>query len=443
MKSAIILFFAAFLSMTALAQSVQEGINNIYAERYQSAKAIFDKLIAANPNNMEAVYWEGQNDISMNNVAAARSLYEKALSANGNAPLILAGMGHVELLQGNSTSARQHFDAAVSASRGKKGSDPAVLNAVARANIDSYTESKKLGDLDYAIARLNEALQVNPNNSETYLNVGNAYRKKHDGSNAVVNYRKAKQLNPGFAVADYRIAQLFMTQTTYGQGNWDIVLENLNNAIASDPKFAPAYFQLYYYNLLYKQDFSTAENYANKYIANSDPSVENDFLKMQTLFVEKKYPEAIAVGKNIIAQTNNNARPRVYRALGYSYLGAKDTTSACDAATQFFTKAKEEDIYGEDYIMHAEACGKGNPDVLRADILKAVSMDSVLSRQLTLLNTEITKAGDAQQRGLQGELMSARYNLLGSKANPAELVSIGIPFYQEGNFVKADSFSGV
>ena len=61
-------------------------------------------------------------------------------------------MGHVELLQGKATDARQHFEAAITASHGKKGNDPAVLNAVARANIDAYTESKKQGDLDYAIA---------------------------------------------------------------------------------------------------------------------------------------------------------------------------------------------------------------------------------------------------------------------------------------------------
>ena len=53
-KSAIALFFAAFLSLSALAQSVQEGINYIYAQRFQSAKSTFEKLLAANPNNIEA-----------------------------------------------------------------------------------------------------------------------------------------------------------------------------------------------------------------------------------------------------------------------------------------------------------------------------------------------------------------------------------------------------
>ena len=106
-KSAIVFFFAAFLSITAVAQSVQDGINDYYAERYQSAKSKFQKLIAANPNNMDATYWLGLADIATNDIAGARSLYDKALAANGNAPLILAAMGQVDLMQGKSSDARQ------------------------------------------------------------------------------------------------------------------------------------------------------------------------------------------------------------------------------------------------------------------------------------------------------------------------------------------------
>src|SRR5438105_1875984 len=152
-KSAIALFFAAFLTITALAQTAQEGINDIYAERYQSAKSKFEKILAANPNNIEAIYWQGQNYIAMGNVEAAKSLYEKAIASNGNAPSILAGMGHIDLLQGKTQEARQLFEAAITTSHGRKGNDPNILNAVARANIDAYSDSKKVGDLDYAIAK--------------------------------------------------------------------------------------------------------------------------------------------------------------------------------------------------------------------------------------------------------------------------------------------------
>ena len=64
MKSAIALLFAAFLSISAFAQNVQEGVSNVYAERYQSARTIFEKLLSANPNNIEATYWLGQTLIA-------------------------------------------------------------------------------------------------------------------------------------------------------------------------------------------------------------------------------------------------------------------------------------------------------------------------------------------------------------------------------------------
>src|SRR5215204_4421112 len=158
-KPAIVLFFAAFLSITALAQNVQEGVNNLYAHRYQSAKSIFEKLLAANPNNIEATYWLGQTYLDQDNIAAAKSVYEKALASNGNAPLMLVGMGHVELLEGNQAGAQQRFEQAITASRGRKGNDPVVLTAIGRANVNAYTESKKVGNLDYAIAKLTEAAQ--------------------------------------------------------------------------------------------------------------------------------------------------------------------------------------------------------------------------------------------------------------------------------------------
>lgn len=430
MKKSAIVLFAALLSLTAFAQNVQEGVNHLYAERYQSAKAAFEKLVAANPNNLEATYWLGQTHIASNNAAAAKSLYEKALASNGNAPLILVGAGHIDLLEGRSNEARQRFEAAITASRGKKGDDPAVINAIARANIDA-----KNGDVAYAITKLQALAQSTPTYAETFVNLGNAFRKTHAGGLAVQNYRKAAQLNPSLAaVANYRTARLYRTQS-----NWDIVTENLNEAVKADPRFAPAYEMLYVYYLTIKRDFPTAEQYANKYISSSDPSVENEYLKAQTLFVQDKFTEAIAIGKNIIAQTNNNPNPRVYRMMAYSYLGAKDTVTACTYVNEFFTKVKEDDIVGPDYLLHAAACAKGDPVVIRTDVMKAVQMDSVLSRQISMLNEAIQNATKNNQKILEGELKLISYELRGDRANKAELFQIGLPYYLGGNYQKADS----
>jgi tetratricopeptide (TPR) repeat protein len=437
MKSAIILFFAAFLTISAKAQNVQEGVNNLYSERHQSAKAIFEKLLAANPNNIEAVYWLGQTHLGQNNIEEARNLYSKALSTNGNAPLLLVGMGHVELMEGKQAEARQKFETALTSSRSRKGNDPAVLNAIGKANVSAYTDKNKYGDLDYAIAKLNEAAQIAPANNDIFLNLGNAHRKKHNGSEAVQAYRRANN----FAPAMYRTAMLYKTQINYRQAdNWGVVLDNLNNAIAADPRFAPAYEELYYYNLLAKKDFATAETFANKYITSSDPSPENEYLRAQTLFVQNKYDEAINLGKNIISQTNNNPKPRVYRLLVYSYMGAKDTATACQYSNEFFAKANEEEILGQDYLAQASSCGRGNPEILRTAILKAVSVDSVLSRQVIMLNDAAKDAKAAGQRLLEAELNVISFRLRGEQVNATELINdIALPYFFGGDYERADS----
>ncbi|WP_121352168.1 tetratricopeptide repeat protein [Flavisolibacter nicotianae] len=431
-KSAILLFFAALFSLHAMAQSVQEGIAHLNAERYQSARQVFEKLTASNPNNLEAVYWLGQTLLAQDDVNGARALYQKTLAANGNAPWIMVGMGQINLLDGKAAEARQLFDAALAASKGKKGSDVAILTAVARANIQAYSDQKKQGDLDYAIAKLNEAAQQAPTNPDIFVALGNAYRKKHQGGDAVQAYRKAGN----YAPALYRIASLYQSQR-----NWDAVTENLNSAVAADPKFAPAFFDLYYYNLLYKKDFASAASFAEKFKAVADPTVENEYLTAQTAFVQNNFTAAIASASKIVSGSQN-PRPRVYRLLAYSYLGAKDTASACTNSNLYLQKAPEEDIIGADYILHATACGRGNPALIRDDIAAAIKKDSVLSRQLETLNDAIENAKANNNKLLEGELRLISYQLRQGqgRASNDELISyIAVPLYLGGNYQKADS----
>lgn len=406
------------------------------AERYQSARQVFEKLTTANPNNLEAVYWLGQTMLAEDDVNGARALYQKTLAANGNAPWIMIGMGQINLLDGKAAEARQLFDAAIAASKGKKGGDVAILTAVARANIQAYSDQKRNGDLDYAIAKLNEAAQQAPTNPDIFVALGNAYRKKHQGGDAVQAYRKAGN----YAPALYRIASLYQSQR-----NWDAVTENLNAAIAADARFAPAFFDLYYYNLLYKKDFASAASFAEKFKAVADPTVENEYLTAQTAFVQNNFTNAIAAASKIVSGSQN-PRPRVYRLLAYSYLGAKDTASACTNSNLYLQKAPEEDIISQDYILHATACGRGNPDLIRNDIYTAVKKDSILSRQIETLNEAIENAKTNNNKLLEGELRLISYQLRNTqgKASNDELISyIAVPLYLGGNYQKADSISQV
>ncbi len=88
------------------AQSIDDGKKFLNYERYNSAKDVFSKLVAANPNNVDAVYWLGQTylqNTDNTDTAAALALYQKTLQANPNSPLIMTGVGEVELMQGKTS----------------------------------------------------------------------------------------------------------------------------------------------------------------------------------------------------------------------------------------------------------------------------------------------------------------------------------------------------
>jgi len=167
MKKTTITFLASGLLLISglKAQTIQEGVNHLYAQRYKSAISVFEKMLATNPNNIDATYWLGQTYLDMDEIAGARQakarqLYGKALQTTQNAPLILVGMGHVELLENKTNDARQRFETALTMSRTKKGDDPVILTAIGRANVDA-----KAGDFKYAIEKLLAA--ADKNNSKT------------------------------------------------------------------------------------------------------------------------------------------------------------------------------------------------------------------------------------------------------------------------------------
>jgi tetratricopeptide (TPR) repeat protein len=233
--------FISFVTMVVLgsnvlfAQSVEQGRKFFYYERYKSARENFEKVLAANPNNIEATYWLGQTMLEQKDTVAAKNLYQKALQQNGNAPLILVGMGELELREGKTNDARQRFETAISLTKGK---DVDVFNAIGRANVDT-----KAGDATYAIEKLNLATQVKGfKDPETYIIMGDAYRKLIDGGNAITSYNKAFALDPKYAAAKHKAAKVYLTQR-----NQEMFMPLFEEAIKIDPAYTPTYFELFYY----------------------------------------------------------------------------------------------------------------------------------------------------------------------------------------------------
>lgn len=384
--SMVLLVAGLFMAAGTRAQSIQDGVNDLYAERFKSAKATFEKLLAANPNNIDANYWLGQTYIATKDVAGARNVYSKALMASANAPLLIVGMGQVELMEKKLSEANQRFETAITLTRGKKGDDPVILNAVGRAITNTYTDKEKIGDINYAVEKLEAAALRDANNAEIFLNLGNAYLKAKPGEaggKAFENYKKANVANPNFPVPYYRLAKLFQSQR-----NWELFENYLNDAITKDPRFAPAYYELSYYKMG-RKDLEAATTYAQKFKENSDPDPQNAYLEASILWASKKFDQAITMAKDIIAKSGGTAKPRVHKLIADALVQKGDSAAGKPFIDEYFAKAgtSEELPTAFDYKLKADIYSAipGQEEVVYNSYVEGVKVDTVLDNKLEVL----------------------------------------------------------
>jgi len=412
-----------------LAQSVDQGKKFLYYKRYKSAQDQLEKAIAANPNDINAVYWLGQTYLANKNQQAAKDLYQKTLGTNGAAPLILVGVGQIELLEGKTNDARQRFETAISLTKAK---DIDVLNAIGQANADVDT---KAGDPNYGIEKLNLATQIkNFKNPATYSIMGDAYRKLVDGGAAVTSYQKALGLDPKYAEAEYKIGKIYLTQN-----NKEQFIPAFEKAIELDPSYAPAYYELYYY-YYFHGDVNKSITYFDKYLTVTDPKPSDEYDKIGNLYAAKNYKDAIAKSQAKLAAEGANADPRYYKLIAYSYNDQNDSVNAKKYITDYFAKQKPEGFVPMDYSFRAELLAKfpeSQSDAL-ASYQQAVAADTSADGKQDLLSKA---AGLAKKIGRRDAEAGFLQQLYGLKKNPSntDLYNLGQAYYQAKNYKVADS----
>ncbi len=449
MKKTTLTFLMTGLLFSAVvkAQTLQEGINHLYADRYKGAIGIFEKLIAANPNNIEATYWLGQayfevDEYAGARLAAVRDLYTKALQSSANAPLLLVGMGHLELKEGKTNEARQKFESAITATNTKKGGDPVILNAIGRANVDA-----KQGDLAYAIAKLEEASKRDEKNPDIYLNLGNAYRKARPGEGggqAYQNYHKALAVNPNFSRAYVRLAALFEAQK-----NWDLMLENLNKSVEVDNKFTKGYYELFYYYWFLKQNYTEAEAQLNKYIQSKAPEtdIQDQYMYAQLCYGKKDYACAITKAQSVVTALGEKTKPKVYRLLAYANYDKGDYNEALKNSNIFFQKKNPEEtssssdpdeLISKDYKLRADILAKtgGTPDDILKTYMTGAALDTVLVSKADFLKQGARYFKDNKLRGKEALLLEEVMKIK-PKLTLNDYFDLTTAYYFDSNYVKS------
>lgn len=432
-KIGIIIITAVFFTSTLKAQSIDDGRKLMYYEKYISARNVFQQLVNANPGNTDAVYWLGQTMLipeDTRDIATAKSLYQKALLQNSNSPLLIVGMGHVALLEGNLSDARNRFETAISLTQGK--SIP-VLNAIGVANIRS-----KAGDAQYAIDKLKQATTIRGfKDPEVYVNIGDAYRKFADGSNAVTAYQSAITMDPNYARAYFRTGQVYQTQ---GPDQRDIFLKYYNDAIARDPNYSPVDYILYDY--YYRFDVVKSAQYLDKYLTTKGADEPNGCYYAATMkFAQGLFQETLSKTNECIATAKVAGKepyPNLYGLLGYAYKRMNDSMNAKAAFDNYFAKQKPDKILPGDDTSYAFLLLKfpGNEALASSFINKAVDLDTTEAGKLGLMGG---MASYYEDHGMYKEAAEWYKKVLGIKKVPrkTDIFNMSYNYYKSGDYKSA------
>ncbi|MDB5191435.1 MAG: hypothetical protein JWQ96_998, partial [Segetibacter sp.] len=365
-----------------------------------------------------------------NDIPGARALYQKALNEGVNDPIVWVGMGHIETLEGKKDAARQRFEAAITASTKKKKADPEILNAIGRANADGDT---KTGDPVYAIEKLKTAAELAPNNPDIFINMGINYLKMSDrGGDAYEAFTNAIKADPKNARARYRLGRIFLSQ-----GNSERFLSYFNDAVASDPAFAPGYLELYSYYA--NRDVNKAKEYLDKFVENTDKDCNNDFFYADYLFRAGKYQESLDKAKAMEAGAcATYPRLKVLKAYDYNRLG--DSAQARSNIETFLSTANPKDIQSDDYELGYQVMKSfpGSEKTAISYLEKALELDTVRATRFKYMDTIASvyrKLGNWEER-LKWLRLSFATN-----PNPSNLdiYNLGDAAANAGQYTLADS----
>lgn len=415
-------------TVALFAQSAQEGNNDLYYERYQSAQKAFNQLTKADPGNAEGWFGLTKTYMLTDKDSAAATALSTAPASVQEQPLFEAAKGWSFLAAGNATAATPLFEKALDQTREK---DPLVLSAIAQAHIDAET-----GNAQYAVDLLNKAVKRDRHNAALYVQLGDAYRKMANGSEAYQAYKKAIEENDKYAAAYHRIGQIFQTQK-----NAEMYLDYFNQAVAADPAYAPSLYQLYAYQ--FSRNPAQAMDYYKRYTANADKTVDHEYDLTDLLYLTKDYNAAIQKAKVLEQSEGVALQPRLYKLIGYSYAGLKDSAQAIAYMQRYFSAAPDSVLIARDYeTMSQLYASVKNDSLTTAYLAKATEKETDTARLLVDYRRLADIAKQKNDYSGQAKWLGLYYGA-SKKANNVDLYYWAVAHFNAAEYDKADSAFGL
>lgn len=348
------------------AQSIEQGRRQTRNEQYEDAARTFDAMIAKKPKVGEPYYWAGINLLESGDTASAKATFEKGLQMMPKYLVNNIGLGHIALRQGNVNEAENQFAAARKS--GKKLL-PLVNREIGRAYLMvQYASPASLRSYaDKAAASLKQASETD---YEAQLLLGDAYLVIHkgDASLSIEQYTVSGYMNESDPRSKLRQGMVYQRV-----GNYDVALNQINEALKIDKDFAPAFRQKAdIFNLMKKRD-STVFYYKEYLKRNNNISARKMYA--QALFLAGDYDEAIAEAKSILEQqekAGSKLFTNLYGVIAYAYAQKNDTARATNqAGLDYF------DLYETKHVKNLNRPLSPQENFIKANLLGRLGQSDV------------------------------------------------------------------
>lgn len=263
-------YLAALLlgfSLTAGAQGYKDGIEYYKAGQYRNAITILDRnLNNADTDKALTNYYLGQSYLAMDNNAKAKQCFEAGVAANPDCAYNYVGLGALQLLSGNKSGAEENFKTAqklakknteviVDIARAYYQADPVqyakeVEKYITKARKNSKNQDpaiyifegdRKAHDKDFnaAATEYEQAIYFDKDNPEGYVKYANVYFYTSPDY-AIKRLEELLQLQPNSALAQRELAEKYYQndQWTRAAEQYGKYIENPNHFPEDKARYA-------------------------------------------------------------------------------------------------------------------------------------------------------------------------------------------------------------
>ena len=400
-----IVFGAAvsFFAGTVLGQTVQEGIASVDSHKYAKAKQNFEQMLIKS-SSAENYFYLGNTYLSQSEPdwEKAEENFKKGLADDSKSHLNKIGLASIRLGKGDK-SAIAEIQNIVKDSREK---DAEVLFRAAEA----LTLFEKNNNPDLAVQYLDKAIEKAQKKgvpAHYFYTLGDAYRLKMSNSpqvagNAMTAYEKALPLASNKSSVYTRMATLWMQAQ-----RWQQAKEKIDQAIATDATYAPAYKALAGYEMRFQKPQNATQaliNYA-KY-ADNDPNTQLDIAKLY--FTNQDYANSKITLDKVF---NTIQDPIKYKLRAYLDYAESDYNEAQSNLNTFVTTVNDKSrIYPGD---------RGLEGLIIAGLAKEEKDEAKKSAMMTQAKEKIAIAKKAKDETLEWDAELAKIQGGGADANAA------------------------